>query len=416
MKRISSIVLSISALLMIHQPSLAKDTSDANNAFGFKMLSTLKKDSKADNLFISPLSISQVMKMAMNGAAGKTLQQMASVLQLDGTDPASINKQDQQMLAAITTPNASFVKMFKENGGGDPTFKLRVANSLWGNKNIVFAPDFISTCQNSYKAMVRSADFSKPQTVTEINSWTSKQTEGKIPTIIQKLRESDLLVLINATYFKAPWEDKFEKQETKQMPFHATSGSTPKVSMMHRHARLGYQENGNFQAVRLPYADRSNAMYVLLPKESKNVDAILASMSGQTYRNLTGNFEQKLGDLYLPKFKFDYSKKLEEALQKLGMIDAFSSKDADFSKMIKTGPRPFVGSVIHKSYVDVNEEGTEAAAVTAMMMVGSGMPRPEQPFQMKVDRPFLFIIANETTNSILFMGIVGDPTKDKFED
>lgn len=416
MKRINSVVLSISALLMIQPWSFAKDSSDANNAFGFKMLSTLKKDSKADNLFISPLSVSQVMKMAMNGAAGKTLQQMASVLQLEAAEPATINKQDQQLLAAITTPNASLVKMFKENGGGDPTFKLKIANSLWGNKNIVFAPEFISTCENSYKAFVKSADFSKQQTVTDINNWTSKQTEGKIPTIVQKLRESDLLVLINATYFKAPWEDKFEKQETKQLPFHTVAGTTPKVSMMHRHARFGYQDNANYQAVRLPYADHSNAMYVLLPRESKNIDSVLAAMNDQTYKNLAGGFNAKLGDLYLPKFKFDYSKKLEAALQKMGMIDAFSSKDADFSKMTKTGPRPFVGSVLHKSYVDVNEEGTEAAAVTAMMMVGSGMPRPEQPFQMKVDRPFLFIIANETTNSILFMGIVGDPTKDKFED
>lgn len=401
---------------MIQTKSFSKDSADANNAFGFKMLSTLKRDSKAENLFISPLSISQVMKMAMNGAGGKTLQQMASVLQLDSSDPVSFNKQDQQMLAAITTPNASFLKMYQENGGADPTFKLKVANSLWGNKNVQFAPDFTKTCSNKYGAEVKSVDFSIPQTVTEINSWTSKQTAGKIPSIVEKLHETDLLVLINATYFKAPWEDKFQKEETKPMPFHAIGGGSPKVQMMHRRARFGYQDNDNFQAIRLPYADRNNAMYVILPKENKTADAVLASMNEQAYKMLSGNFNEKPGELFLPKFKFDYSKKLNDALMKLGMVDAFSAKDADFAKMIKSGPKPFVGSVIHKCYVDVNEEGTEAAAVTAMMMVGSGMPRPEQPFTMKVDRPFLFVIANETTHSIVFVGIVGDPSKDKFEE
>ena len=413
----TNIVLSIATMLLsTATPSMAKDSADSNNAFGFKMLSTLKKDSKAENLFISPLSISQVVKMAINGADGKTLQQMVSVLQLDSTDPGSINKQDQQMLSLITTQNASFLKMYKENGGGDPTFKLKVANSLWGNKNITFAPDFIKTCEGNYKAAVKSVDFGKADTVSEINSWTSKQTEGKIPTIIQKLRESDLLVLINATYFKAPWEDKFEKSETKQLPFHTVGGASPKVPMMHRHARLGYLENDNYQAVRLPYADRSNAMYVILPKESKSVDAVLNSFTDQSFKNLSETFDQKLGDLYLPKFKFDYSKKLEASLKSMGMIDAFSAKDANFAKMIKNGPKPFVGSVIHKSYVDVNEEGTEAAAVTAMLMVGSGAPRPDKPFMMRADRPFIFVIANETTRAIIFIGVVGDPTKTKFEE
>lgn len=416
MRRIQLISILIASAFMFNPSSFAKDSADSNNAFGFKMLSALKKDSRAANLFISPLSISQVMKMAMNGAAGKTLQQMGSVLQLDSNDLATVNKQDQQLLAAITTPNASFVQMYKENGSGDPTLKLKIANSLWGNKNIQFAPEFTKACNTSYGAEVRSVDFGKPQTVTDINNWTSKQTAGKIPTIVQKLRETDLLVLINATYFKAPWEDKFQKEETKPLPFHAIDGTSPKVPMMHRKARLGYQINDNFQAVRLPYADRDNAMYVLLPKEGKTVDSVLSGLNDASYKALSQKFDQKLGDLYLPKFKFDYSKKLNDGLTKLGMIDAFSAKDADFSKMIKSGPRPFVSSVIHKSYVDVNEEGTEAAAVTAMMMAGSGMPRPEQPFSMKVDRPFLFIIANETTNSVLFMGTVGDPTKASFED
>lgn len=355
---------------MSTQASFSKSAADSNNAFAFKLLAQIKSNSQATNIFVSPLSISQALKMAMNGASANTFKQMASTLQLGDSDQSQINKDDKALVDSISTSDQSFVKNSIKSGLGDPAFKLQLANSLWGNKNITFNPDFISACHTAYNAEVRSADFSKRETVTEINKWTSDKTQGKIPSIIQQLKESDFMVLLNATYFKAPWEKTFNKNQSKEMPFHGQPG-TSKVMMMHRADKMFYAENAKYQAIKLPYADHQSAMYVVLPRENETVDSVLKSFDAESYKKFASNFQNKTGELFLPKFKFDYQKKLGQTLSSLGMPDAFSQQKADFSHMVKSGQKPFISEVIHKSFVDVNEEGTEAAAVTAIMMVAA---------------------------------------------
>lgn len=392
-------------------------TSSANNSFGFKMLSVLKKSSKSDNLFISPLSISQALKMALNGAGGKTKDQMVATLELQKVASNLVNKQDQEMVKIITTPPTELIKQMKQYGGtGDPTFKLTVANSLWGNKNIVFNPSFIANCTAAYNAEVRSMDFADPRTVSTINQWTSIRTAGKIPSIIDRLTTQDLLVLLNAVYFKAAWKDEFRKEATKPMAFLTASGSSKKVPTMNRQDHMSYLDAQTFQMVGLPYADNNTEMYVILPKGKATVDSVLRGFTDTSYTSVTKTFDYKLVEIFLPKFKFDYSKKLQMPLGQMGMQAAFSPSDADFKKMILKGPNPYISAVIHKSYVDVNEEGTEAAAVTAVSAAGGGMPQAEQKVVMKVDHPFLFFIVNKRTNAIIFLGIVGDPTKTSSED
>lgn len=385
-----------------------ESVANGNNDFGFKLLHELSgHENKDPNLFISPLSIGEVLKMAVNGAAGKTKEEIASVLNLGGQEPAQINAGDKRLLAMITAPNKFLASQVEK---GDPNFRLKIANSLWGNKDVKFNPVFIDSCRTNYGAEVQALNFTDPQSPTTINNWIGSKTQGKISKVITELNPADVLVLVNATYFKAAWETVFQKEETKPQDFHADSGKTLKVPTMHRSARMPYTSNSNCEIIKLPYADKQTSMYVLLPKPGKQPSDLISGLSATRWKELTASLGSCPGEIYLPKFKFTYSSHLKDTLIRLGMKVPFEPNTADFSKMVNMAQRLWVSDVIHKTFVDVNEEGTEAAAVTVMTMCGASAPPPQTPFTMKVDRPFIFAITNDSTDTIIFMGIVGDPS------
>lgn len=386
------------------------ETATANNQFGFKLLAKLNAQEKDKNIFISPVSIGQVLKMAACGAQGTTREEINKVLCLPVEQSiAEVNKNDERMINTIVKKTDHPQIGFRAPKG-DPEFKLSIANSLWANEQFSLNKSFINTCSKSYKASIQNLNFSDPASVGKINSWASQNTSGKIPSILQKLSASQLMVLVNATYFKAAWMDQFTKQATQDADFHTGKGEVRKVAMMVQGGKMIYNETDRFQIISLPYADQRTCMFIILPKKGSSTEQLIGTLQNE-WTKVSSSLSSKRGSLYLPRFKFDYSTQLADTLADMGMKLAFSEK-ADFLPMVTKPPSPLVSQVIHKTYVDVNEEGTEAAAVTAMVFETAAMRREEEkPFEMRVDRPFLFAISNQENNAILFLGAVDDPTK-----
>jgi serine protease inhibitor len=384
------------------------DTASANNQFGFKLLAKLSAQEKNKNIFISPLSIGQVMKMAASGAQGETREEICKTLSLPANlSTSEMNKNDERMIDGILK-KTDHPMIGLRNQKADNEFKLSIANSLWANEQFSLNRNFVSTCGKSYKAMVQNLNFSDPSSVNKINSWASEQTNGKIPSILQKLSASQLMVLVNATYFKAAWMDQFTKQATQDADFHTEKGEVKKVPTMVQGGKMIYAEHDKFQIISLPYADQKTNMFIILPKKNSSTDQLIGTFAND-WKNVSASLSSKRGTLFLPRFKFEYSTQLADTLSEMGMKLAFTDK-ADFLPMVNKPPSPFVSQVIHKTYVDVNEEGTEAAAVTAMTFETAALRREEveKPFEMRVDRPFLFAITNQSTGAIIFLGSVKD--------
>ena len=408
-----ALTLAMGALTVLNIPkanSQESETAAANNQFGFKLLAKLNAQAKNKNIFISPLSIGQVLKMAAGGAEGATREEINKALSLPAQQSVEeMNKNDARMIDTILKKTDHPMIGMHANKR-DTEFKLTIANSLWANEQFALNKSFVNTCSKSYNAMVQNLNFADPSSVGKINSWASQNTNGKIPSILQRLSASQLMVLVNATYFKAAWMDQFTKQATQDADFHTGKGDTKKVPMMQTGGKMIYSETDKYQIISLPYADQKTCMYIILPNKEVATESLMGIFENE-WTKASSNLSSKRGVLYLPRFKFDYSTQLADPLSEIGMKLAFTEK-ANFLPMVAKPPSPFVSEVIHKTYVDVNEEGTEAAAVTAMVFETTAMRREEEkPFVMRVDRPFIFAIANRSTNAILFLGTVDDPTQ-----
>jgi serpin B len=374
-----------------------KAVADSNNRFALDLYGKLKEG--GDNLFYSPYSISTALAMTYAGARGRTAEQMAGTLHLelpaDRLHPACAG-----LIASLNEAG--------DKGG----FQLHVANRLWGQKGETFLPEFITLTDRLYRAPLSELDFARDPDAarTTINGWVEQQTERKIKDLIQKsdLTPATLLVLTNAIYMKADWVVKFEKQATADAPFFAPGGREIKVPTMHRTDRYGYGESGNLQLLEMPYKGERLAMVVVLPREK---DGLADLEKGLTREKLGGWLESLKSQrvkLSLPKFKATRRFRLADALVSLGMSDAFRPGVADFSGM--NGKHDlFISSVIHMAFVSVDEEGTEAAAATAVGMAMAAAPIPEEIPEFRADHPFVFLIRDRQTGAILFMGRVTDP-------
>jgi serpin B len=270
-------------------------------------------------------------------------------------------------------------------------------------------PGFVTDNKNFFSAKLAGVDFAKPESAQTINDWADTSTHGKIKQVVQwPFPPLTRVILANAIYFKGKWDRPFDKQSTKDHAFNVQPGGTPKqVPTMWQRGHFNYQQGDGFQAVRLPYAGKRLQMYLFLPDTNSSPTKLLADLNADTWRDkILPKFQDKEGTLALPRFKLDYDVRLNDPLKALGMRQAFAV-DADFSAM---ADEPlFVSEVMQKSFVEVNEEGTEAAAVTTVTMHAQAVFRPEKPFEMIVDRPFLFVIGDDQTRSILFLGVVHDP-------
>ncbi|MEH2437174.1 MAG: serpin family protein [Nostoc sp.] len=380
----------------LQKKTLKTDTKlvESSNKFGFKLFSeVLKKDRDQKNVFISPSSVAIALAMTYNGASGTTQLAIAKTLELQGLN-----------LAEINSSYAAALKQLLDNS--DQKVQLNIANSLWANQNFSFQPDFLQRIQYFYKAKVSNVNFQDPATPSIINNWVKDNTNGKIDKIIEKIEPSQVLFLINAIYFKGKWSQEFDKSQTAQYPFYTTSGKPKQQPMMSQDGDYRYYESKQFQAVSLPYGkDGKFSFYIFLPKQNSNLKAFYQNLNVENWDKWMTQFNKQKGFIRLPRFKSEYDVTLNDALKALGMEEAFSSK-ANFSGM---GKNFAISEVKHKTFVEVNEEGTEAAAATSVGIVATALRVEPEPFRMIVDRPFFCAIRDNQTGRVLFTGSIIDP-------
>lgn len=364
----------------------------ASNHFGCKLLKELYQERPKENLFISPYSIFTALGMTYNGAAGTTQKAMADCLGIS------------QMPLGRLNPA---VLELKNRLSATPKVEVLIANSLWARKGITFNPQFIATNQRFYQAEVTNLDFSSPQALTRINNWVREKTKEKITSIIENIKPEAVLFLLNAVYFKGRWQEEFDPKRTQERDFYLIDGTKKKVPMMFRSDRFNYLETEKFQAVELPYGDGKMSMFIFLPKEGSSLQQFISELNIKDLKKWLTDFSSERGELLLPRFKVEYKTSLNNYLKQLGMAEAFDLERANFSLMAKSKLRFAIGDVLHKTFVEVNEEGTEAAAVTSVEMVMSAVPTNR--FRMVVDHPFFFLIRENETGIILFAGAVVEP-------
>jgi serpin B len=373
---------------------------DGNSAFAFDLYQILKEG--RENVFYSPYSISVALAMTYAGARGETEQQMADALRFslaqDHLHPA-FNGLDLELARRGEGAQG-------KDGEG---FRLNVVNAIWGQAGYAFLPEFLDLLAENYGAGLRVLDFSSApeESRVTINDWVSEQTEGRIEDLIPAGTIDALtrLVLTNAIYFNAAWSQPFEPSLTADGPFRLLDGGEVDVPMMKQTESFGYASGEGYQAVELPYDGHELSMVVLLP-DAGEFDSFEDTLDAGRVDAIVGDLSYRQVALALPRFEVESGFTLADALAALGMPEAFSNR-ADFSGM--TGDRDlFISEVIHKAFVSVDEAGTEAAAATAVVM--EKMALPEEPVEVIVDRPFIFLIRDIQTGAILFVGRVVDPS------
>ena len=375
--------------------------SSATDDFGFRLLKALAKDPKR-NTIISPLGVATVFAMAYNGAAGATKREMAKTLGLGSLSDDDINRANHYLIHALAK--------------ADPAAQPEIANALWVQKDFPINPDFRTVCKSFYDASAASLDFvGDPKgAAAEINSWVDKNTNHRIPTIVAEIDLATPLILTDAVYFKAPWSFPFKKTETRPRPFHLMSGDSRQSAMMDQSRVFSYLQNQSFQAIRLPYGNEERyAMYVFLPRRMAGLPDFLHSLDERHWTRWTSQFEANNGEIALPKFEATYSKQLGDTLMAMGMRLAFDNKNADFSRIPlhpTSGTPLFISDVEHKTWMKLDEEGTEAGAATSLVFELEDAIGTSHPFVMIVDHPFFFAITEQQSGALLFAGVVMDPT------
>ena len=389
------------ALPTVSDADLA-DLAAGNSAFAFDLYQALTKGGEG-NLFYSPYSISLALAMTYAGARGETERQMAETMQFflpaDRLHPA-FNGLDQ----ALATRGQGAAG--KEEGKG---FKLHIANAIWGQQGYPFQQAFLDTLARNYGAGLRLLDFiqAAEEARVTINDWIAEQTEDRIKDLIPAgaIDSMTRLVLTNAIYFNAAWQFPFDEARTEERPFYRLDGSQVSTPMMRASESFGYAAGEGFQAVDLLYDGGELSMVVLLPAEG-TFEPFEAALDAEQMSDILRQLSRQQVALTMPKFEFESEFSLSTTLQEMGMVDAFQGS-ADFSGM--TGTRElYISDVIHKAFVAVDESGTEAAAATAVIMRLSAAPA--EPLQVTVDRPFIFLIRDIETGTILFVGRVMDPS------
>ena len=377
--------------------SIETNVVTANTQFGFNLFNEIHKTEQDTNIFISPLSISIALAMTLNGAAGETEQAMTNTLKLQGLDSESINTNYAELRQILLT--------------SDPKVTLTIANSLWARQGVQFKQDFLQRNTQFFEAEISTLDFNHPSAASAINQWVDDNTKGKIEKIVDEIDPAKVLFLINAIYFKGTWQREFDPLRTRDGPFFLSNGDEKQVPMMRQERWYPYYQGEDFQAIRLAYGDGQMGMYIFLPDRESDLNIFLQNLNADSWENWMSQFHEQEAFLVMPKFKLQYEKMLNDPLKVLGMDIAFNPALADFSRMApleSLGKNLYIGEVIHKTFVEVNEEGTEAAAVTSVGVKATSAGPLPIPFI--VDRPFFFAIHDNKTKTILFMGTVVDPT------
>jgi serine protease inhibitor len=367
--------------------SLISNIISANTRFGFKLFKEIVEQEGEKNIFISPLSVSIALAMTYNGAAGETEKAMAKTLELQEMSLLEVNRANAKLSDSLLNP--------------DSGIQLNLANSLWAHKSVEFRKAFMKNNQEFYKAQIRNLDLSDPRSLEIINRWGKEKTQGKIDEIVDPSDLDAILFLINAVYFKGAWSVGFSKEYTKERDFTLLDGSRKRVPMMMSQSdRYSYYRGDSFQAVELPYGNEKTSLYLFLPDRESSLQEFCQKLNRDSWESWMSGFRRELVGVVLPRLRLEYEIKLNVVLKALGMGIAFTSR-ANFEKMC-TGTA-FIDYVAHKSFADVNEEGTEAAAVTVVKMKRGGHQT------LVFDRPFFLAIRDNVTGAILFMGLIIKP-------
>lgn len=364
---------------------------ESSNKFGFELFQHLN-DVAPDNqnLMISPLSVSIALGMAYNGADGITKQEMEQTLGYTGLSVNSINNIYKDLIDDLSISTDSFAN--------------EIANSIWIRNEFPVLQDFIDMNIAYYYAEVSNMDFNAPETVDSINSWVADKTHDKIKEVIDEISPQAVMFLINAIYFNANWKYEFDPEDTESQSFYLEDGGTASVDMMQQKSKLKYKEADMYAAVELPYNNEDYSMVIFTPNAGYRVNDLIGQLDDATWKEWMADFNEDSVTLKMPKFKYEYDTLLNDMLITMGMSSAFSSQ-ADFSK-INPDYELFISKVIHKTFIDVNEEGTEAAAVTVIQIDYTSI---DDDVYITIDKPFLYVIKEKSTNSILFIGKVMMP-------
>lgn len=378
-------------------PLKSAELIDADNQFGLELFRKVTDKAEANaNTMISPLSISLALTMTYNGAAGETKSEMEKTMKLHGLTTEEINAAHRALVNALRS--------------ADPSVQLEIANAIYYDQMLRVREEFVTVNKQYYDAEVTALNFADQASLLTINGWVSEKTRGKIPTILEHLDSDLVMMLLNAVYFNGIWKTPFDEEGTHLRPFRFGNGTTGEVETMSMEGALEYTTNDLFSAVHFPYGKEGFRMTVILPHENRSTGEVIKAMDRDAWRTWMQGFRMEENvEVSLPRFKFDWKMTLNDLLSSMGMTKAFVPHAADFSGM--TGNRDlYIGFVIHKTYVDVNEKGTEAAAVTAVGMFTTSMPvEPPAKIRFTVDRPFLFTITEKSTGAILFIGEINAP-------
>ncbi|GAB3707180.1 serpin family protein [Spirosoma flavus] len=350
------------------------------------------KEGTAKNVFISPLSLHIALGMVLNGANGQTAQEIQKTLKLDAQTLAEANQTYQNLMENLP--------------GVDPKVTLSLANSVWYRNTYPVSTTYQDLLKQSFKAEIAAKDFNSPSTLSDINSWASQKTNGKIPKVIDQINPDNVLFLLNALYFKGDWKSQFKPELTVDSPFKLASGGQTTVKMMRQNMAMRRAFHPTYGAFELPYGSDKYAMTVLLPAENSSADALLASFTESDWTQLQKDMTEATVDFGLPKFTMDYEITLNDVLQGMGMPTAFTD-GADLSK-ISTATGLKLSFVKQNTFVAVDEKGTEAAAVTSVGVVTTSVPMPTL-----CNRPFVFVIHEKTSGTVLFVGKIANPTVSK---
>jgi serpin B len=367
-----------------------KSLIESDNTFGFNLFKEIVSwEDSEKNIFISPLSVSMALGMTYQGAGGTTQDDMRKTLKLSGLSEIEIREAYKSLIELLTHL--------------DPKVQFDIANSIWFRKGWAFEEDFLAQCDTYFNAEIAGLNFNDPASVDIINAWVFDNTNGRIEEIVDLIDSTTVMFLINAIYFLGTWTYEFDKDETIDGIFTLPDSSTKPCKMMVQENKFLYYSNHDFQAIDLPYGDGYFSMTILLPRSHIHIDSLIAKLNNDNWNLWISRFTKQEGTLILPKFKLEYEIKLNDVLKALGMEIAFNPRLADFTRMYPERIL-FISKVKHKTFVKVDEEGTEAAAVTSVEISYTSTG-----FTIRLDRPFIFVIRENHSQTILFMGKIVEP-------
>lgn len=404
MQKLVNILLGLALMMVVSSCGKEEDTEikplnlpqksgmliTADNAFGFDLYARLSSAAKpGTNLMISPLSVSQALSMTLNGAAGDTKIAMEQALKVSGYDLTELNELNKALVTALVAH--------------DPQVVISVANSIWYRQEYTIKSDFVSRNQTWYNAEVRPVDFNDSGCKDLINNWVSDKTNKKITEIIDQINPESFMFLINAIYFKGTWKDEFDKKKTSKQAFYLEDKTEMQVDMMHQKMDLNAFDNETFASVELPYGKGNWRMFLFLPSNGKTLSDVEKQLTPENWQSWLPQYDTlREVQFSMPRFTFAYEQSLKDALSAMGMEIAFTDK-ADLSGILPEGGL-LITDVKHKTFIEVNEEGTEAAAVTSVEVGVTSIGN-----FISFNKPFLFAIAEKTTGSILFIGRLMKP-------